>query len=364
MTRALSLVCVGFGAGALILPCGGKVNVNVAPPSMGEAQALAEKVKELDAKRKKCGELKQKKVAYDEEYAIGGAVALAWVGKGGGLFVDLPKNATAESLRDGLKVQVPSGDRRELHKYVNQVGKNLGALSSRPALKWSFGVLSDDRAMNAFSAPGGYVLVTRAVLQNVENEAQLAGVLAHEIGHITERHALKLYSGVKANQCDAAVLAEAGKAVAGTVVHIDIQSVNSMLGSPAGLLDLDGLARQAADKAGKMMAGFTDKIIEDITSNGFAHDDEYAADRVAMELLVAAGYNPEEYVKFLGKLPEAQGLWAHHPKNADRQKACRRWRDGVKPSSAEAGFSPYADWPFEKYPAVAFRDELKAVRKK
>jgi predicted Zn-dependent protease len=74
-----------------------------------------------------------------------------------------------------------------LQAYVTGIGTRLAAVSERPALPWTFGVL-DDPAINAFAAPGGYVMVTRGILTHMNSEAELASVLGHEIGHVTARH--------------------------------------------------------------------------------------------------------------------------------------------------------------------------------
>lgn len=337
----LAAVSVVFAAVAM--PCGGKVAVR--PPDVSNLGGVAKKAQELDEKKKKCDALKQKQVAFEEEAAIGGAVAVAWVQKGGGALVEVPAGKGVEELKDPKAFAVPAGPKTDLHRYVNMVGKNLAAASARPTLAWTFGVIEDE-SVNAYSAPGGYVLITKGLLQAVENEAQLAGVIAHEIGHITERHALNLYRDVKVNQCQAAMAAS----VAGDMVELQA-SFGPLLDSAVGYLELDKMT-------GKAVAKFADSVIEKITSAGYAHNDEYAADRIALELAIAAGYNPYEYVKFLGKLPEG-GLWAHHPKNADRQRSLERWLNGVKPSP---GSFAYADWPFKKYPAVAFKGELAAVK--
>ena len=71
--------------------------------------------------------------------------------------------------------------------YVDSVGKKLAAVSHLPNLEWHFTVL-DDPVVNAFAMPGGYVYITRGILAHLNSEAQLAGVLGHEIGHVTARH--------------------------------------------------------------------------------------------------------------------------------------------------------------------------------
>src|SRR5256886_2764079 len=74
-----------------------------------------------------------------------------------------------------------------LQSYVSDLGKKLAATSERPNLPWTFRVV-DDPAVNAFAIPGGFVYVTRGILSHMTNEAQLATVMGHEIGHVTARH--------------------------------------------------------------------------------------------------------------------------------------------------------------------------------
>jgi predicted Zn-dependent protease len=78
-----------------------------------------------------------------------------------------------------------------LQKYVNQVGRWVASQSERANLHWRFGVIESED-INAFAAPGGYVLLTQGLYRKLENEAQLAGVLAHEIAHINQKHQLKV----------------------------------------------------------------------------------------------------------------------------------------------------------------------------
>jgi predicted Zn-dependent protease len=78
---------------------------------------------------------------------------------------------------------------RELNAYVASIGGQMAAMSERPHLPWQFQVV-DDPAVNAFALPGGYVFVTRGLLAHLDNEAQLASVIGHEIGHVTGKHAV------------------------------------------------------------------------------------------------------------------------------------------------------------------------------
>jgi predicted Zn-dependent protease len=76
---------------------------------------------------------------------------------------------------------------RELQTYVDSIGQALARESHLPNLEWHFTLL-DDPAVNAFALPGGYIYITRGILAHLNSEAQLAGVLGHEIGHVTARH--------------------------------------------------------------------------------------------------------------------------------------------------------------------------------
>jgi predicted Zn-dependent protease len=76
-----------------------------------------------------------------------------------------------------------------LQAYVNQLGRWISLHSTRPNLPWSF-VVIDDSGYNAFAAPGGYVFVTKGLIDRVRDEAELAAILAHEITHVTSRHHL------------------------------------------------------------------------------------------------------------------------------------------------------------------------------
>jgi predicted Zn-dependent protease len=108
-------------------------------------------------------------IGLKEENSIGGAVAIEIVARFGGVW----KDAAAT-------------------QRVNLVGKSLTRYCDRPELNFKFGLLNSD-TINAFSAPGGYVFITKGLYDLVgDNDDQLAGVLGHEITHVTQRHALKI----------------------------------------------------------------------------------------------------------------------------------------------------------------------------
>lgn len=109
-------------------------------------------------------------IPLEEELNIGGSVAIEIVARYGGVLKDT--NAT---------------------QRVNLLGRSLALYGRRPELVYRFGILNSDE-VNAFSAPGGYVFITKGLYDLAATEDQLAGILAHEICHITERHALEIIS--------------------------------------------------------------------------------------------------------------------------------------------------------------------------
>src|SRR5687767_9786873 len=81
----------------------------------------------------------------------------------------------------------------ELQSFINSKGQQMAAISHRPELKWTFRIL-DSEVVNAFAVPGGYVYFTRGIMGHFNNEAEFAGVLGHEIGHVTARHSAEQYT--------------------------------------------------------------------------------------------------------------------------------------------------------------------------
>ena len=141
-----------------------------------------------------------------------------------------------------------------LQRYVNQVGRWLAAQTERPDLPWQFGVL-DSPNVNAFAVPGGTIFITRGLLERMRNEAELAGVLGHEIAHVLRRHHLK------------AIQKGAQTALAG-----------------------DAMSMALRDRAGAAR----DKLIglgTEMYSRGLDKSDELEADRLGIVIAARAGYD-------------------------------------------------------------------------
>jgi predicted Zn-dependent protease len=134
----------------------------------------------------------------------------------------------------------------KLQQYVNEVGRWVAAQSSRPDLKWTFGVI-ESNDINAFAAPGGYVFVTRGLYARLKDEAELAGVLAHEIGHVQQKHHLKVLQQQQLIGLGSQLL---GKQVGGD------QAVQRLIGSGAEIMarGLDKSAEFEADRIGVVLA--------------------------------------------------------------------------------------------------------------
>jgi predicted Zn-dependent protease len=141
-----------------------------------------------------------------------------------------------------------------LQKYVNQVGRWVASQSERPDLPWQFGVIESED-INAFAAPGGYVIITKGLYRKLQNEAQLAGVLGHEIGHVVRKHHLKLLQKTQ--------LLNLGASLLGKKLGKGDDTVQKVIGNGAEIL-----------------------------ARGLDKNAEYEADRMGVTLATRAGYEP------------------------------------------------------------------------
>lgn len=104
-----------------------------------------------------------------------------------------------------------------LQRYVEEIGLALATRSHRPELPWSFAIV-DSPAINAFALPGGFIYLTRGIMPFLSDEADLAGVLGHEIGHVTARHTVRAYtraSGAQLGLLIGSIFSPAARAVGG-----------------------------------------------------------------------------------------------------------------------------------------------------
>jgi predicted Zn-dependent protease len=134
----------------------------------------------------------------------------------------------------------------KLQAYVNRVGRWVAAQSGRADLKWTFGVIQS-ADINAFAAPGGYVLVTRGLYERLQDESQLAGVLGHEIAHVQQKHHLKVVQQQQLMSAGSSVLSRQLKGE---------ETIQRIIGSGAEILarGLDKNAEFEADRIGVVLA--------------------------------------------------------------------------------------------------------------
>lgn len=130
----------------------------------------------------------------------------------------------AEEVRQSMGLVPDSA----LQIYVRGIAMRMAKASERPNLPWTFDVI-DDPAVNAFALPGGPIFVTRGILSHMQNEAELAAVLGHEIGHVTAKHSVR--------QLSKAQLAQLGLGV-GSIISEDFAALSGMVGQGLGLLML------------------------------------------------------------------------------------------------------------------------------
>ena len=172
-----------------------------------------------------------------------------------------------------------------VHRYVSLVGLALAQGSTRPTLPWTFIVLDTD-GVNAFAAPGGYVHITRGALGLMKNEAELAGVLGHEIIHVTAKHTIRSIQKSKA---------------------VEMGAQETMSGNSA------------------LMQRAVTATYDNIVERGFGRAEENESDEMGIALANKIGYAPNGLIGFLTTLKdrnkdsnEKRGLFASHPEMQER----------------------------------------------
>ena len=164
-----------------------------------------------------------------------------------------------------------------VNNYVNQIGQRLARNSARPNLKYTFQVVEDD-SINAFATMGGYVYVNTGLMKAADNEAQLAGVIGHEIGHIAGRHAIQ---------------------------HIKQAAIAQGITSLAGV-DRDQIVQIAS------------QLVFTLPNS---RQDEYDADRRGLATMIQTGYAPTAMPEFMKKLiggNSAPEFLSSHPAVTER----------------------------------------------
>lgn len=172
---------------------------------------------------------------------------------------DIPQSKEiqmGDGIASNLLGAAPLLKNTRVQKYVNDVGRWLAMQTERPDLPWQFGVLDDDD-VNAFAAPGGYVFITKGLLIHMHNEAELAGVLGHEIAHVLRKHHLKaIKKGART----------------GLMVEFLGEATRNK-GNSKNLVKLANAGTQ-------------------LYARGLDKDDEFEADRMGVVIAARAGYDP------------------------------------------------------------------------
>jgi predicted Zn-dependent protease len=201
----------------------------------------------------------------------------------------------------------------KLQRFINEKGQQMAAISHRPELKYQFKVV-DSPVVNAFAVPGGYVYFTRGIMAHFNNEAEFAGVLGHEIGHVTARHSAKQYSNAQ--------LAQIGL-VAGSVISPQFAQMAELASTGVQLLFLK-----------------------------FGRDAEKQSDELGVEYSTKIGYDAQEMAGFFQTLDrmreggeEVPTFLSTHPNPADREKKVEReaasWKRKLNVADAKINRDSY-----------------------
>ena len=214
----------------------------------GLGAALGMKQQKIDLLKKGVGVVQaMEPIGEEEEITLGEAVAVEAFSRFGGEYSN------------------PAWTR-----YINLVGKTVAEVSDRPTLNYHFAILNSQE-QNAFAAPGGYIFITVGLLKTLNNEAELAGVLAHEIAHVTQKHML------------------------------DAIRRGSLMGSVSEL----SLTAMKQDPA--LFSNVIDEMTDLLFTKGLDKDKEFEADVVGVEYAYRAGYNPQGLEDYLQTLAKEEG---------------------------------------------------------
>jgi len=217
----------------------------------------------------------------------------------------------------------------ELQNYISKVGHSVSSVSHIPGGRFKFAAVNDE-SVNAVALPGGYIFITRGMLEKIKNEAQLASVLAHETAHVTSRHV--------------------GAAMS---KQIGVDILLSVLTS---------------DKTGQVARTAANMTIQ-LVGLKFSRDNETQADGVGMDYLVKAGYEPKAMVEVM-KMLAAEGktkrivFLSTHPDPGGRAYELEqriRWRRYGK--GLKVGFDEYSQNVLENLKKVKAEEKPEKVEK-
>ncbi len=205
--------------------------------------------------------------------------------------------------------QYPALDNPVLNTYLNTLGQALARFSERPETFGGYRFLAlDSDEINAFAAPGGFILITRGMIRSATSEAMLAAILAHEIAHVQHGHGLRAVRGSRVTSAVTILAAESAR-------HLGSEE----------LAELTGVFEDTIGDIGATLI-----------SNGYSRAYEREADREAVAILTRAGYPPHGLIDALAAIqqgqraqPEPAGWAKTHPPPADRIRDIERLLRGL-----------------------------------
>ncbi|WP_051295499.1 M48 family metalloprotease [Azonexus hydrophilus] len=180
---------------------------------------------------------------------------------------------------------------RETMQYINQLGGWIARQTGRNDINWRFGVINSSN-VNAFAAPDGYVFVTKGLLRTLNDESELAGVVAHEIAHVIKRHYL---------------VAVRKKDTTNALANVAVTT-----------------AQKGGVKNADILAGPLANIVQNLYASGLDKGDEYEADRLGVVYATRAGYDPYGLPRVLNLYAQNANsngfdlLFSTHPSPQDR----------------------------------------------
>lgn len=299
------------------------------------AMASAQNVQNAQARgESECRPLETKEVTAEEARTLGSAMALGFARSGKGLYLDGVETTPAALSLQGF----PKGPKSDVTSYVQSVGARIAK-----GTPMSFGVVENDE-VGTYSTMGGWVLVTTGMLALTENEAQLAGVLAREASLVSTRVHEGEYRKARHSACRIALtglyLVEAG----GTSMPGGEEFIrNSRYAKTMKALSSTGQLDPEADA--EFVSWFINRTLDMQKLTGLPRETSDAADKGAVELMAAAGYDPGEYSKLLAKLPPSYSLLTHAPANHDRQELVDKARQGKGKGGKAPAFPKQLSWP-------------------
>jgi predicted Zn-dependent protease len=227
------------------------------------------------------------------QYADAGA-------KGFSTLKDEDEDQLGQSVVIAATNRWPLFDKAQLTKYVTEVGLTLATVSSNPDANWTFGIL-DTPEIGAYSGPNGYIMITRGAIASMEDESELAGVLAHEIGHCVNQDGVNTIKATKLKEA----FVQAGTAA-------------------------------IKDPVVKAFGQNSDLLTNTVFNVGWNQPQETKADSKAVQILIAAGYDAGGLARYLSRAQTRGGAakaFGTHPGIPDRINRITSQINNAKPGA-------------------------------